>query len=199
MVNSLSMRFLALETNIEKIKNRFVCKGEEDEILMTRYHGLSFLFASFRELFMTLLLFGVGVLAWWLQAPMTYAVSLLFGIWLVFVFYNLLKAWIDWRFDFLLVTTDKVIVVDQTSIIRCKVKPIHIENIGSVTSETQFADIFNCGIVQIDLKEGEGGDTISLRYVPNAKEVSTKISDVVMRYQKKGRAQEVQQVPPVPV
>lgn len=192
------MRFLALETDIEKIKSRFLCEGEEQEILMTRYHGLSFLFASFREFIMTILIFGVGIIAWWLEAPMVYAVGILFTVWFIFVFYNLLKAWIDWRFDFLFVTTDKVVIVDQTSIIRQKINPIHIENIGSVTSETQFADIFNCGTVEINLKEGEGGDKIILRFVPNAKEVASKISDVVMRYQKKGRPHAVQQAEPVP-
>lgn len=179
------MRFLALETDLEKIKCRFICKGTEEEILMTRYHGLSFMFSSLRELFMTILLFIIGVVAWRFDAPMMYTVSILFIVWFIFVFYNLLKAWIDWRFDFLFVTTDKVVIVDQTSIIRQKINPIHIENVGSVTALTQFADIFNCGIVQINLKEGEGGDRITLRYVPNAKEVASQISAVVTRYQKK--------------
>jgi hypothetical protein len=188
------MRFLALETDLEKIKCRFICEGEEQEVLMTRYHGLSFLFAALREFIMTIILFAVGIGAWWLQAPMGYTVSILFSIWFFFVFFNLLKAWIDWRFDFLFVTTDKVVIVDQTSIIRQKVNPIHLENIGSVTSETQFGDMFNCGIVQINLKEGEGGYKVVLRYVPNAKEVASQVSDVVTRYQRKVVPQAAQNV-----
>lgn len=179
------MHFFALETDIEKIKARFLCEGEEQEILTTRYHGLSFLFSSIRELFVTALIFAVGVAAWWFGAPMGYTVLILFAIWFFFVFYNLAKAWIDWRFDFVFITTDKIVVVDQTSIFRHKVNPIHIENVGSVTSETQFWDIFNCGIVRINLKEGEGNEKIILTYVPNAKEVASKVSDVVTRFQKR--------------
>jgi hypothetical protein len=189
------MRFFALETDVEKIKCRFVCQGEENEVLTTRYHGLSFLFASIREFMITLLLFTVGIFAWWLDAPMGYTVMILFLIWFFFVFYNLLKAWIDWRFDFIFITTDKIVIVDQTSIFRQKVNPIHIENIGSVTAETQLWDIFNCGIVQINLKEGEGGHLVILRYVPHAKDVASKISDIVTRYQRKGRIMQEQSHP----
>ena len=95
-----------------------------------------------------------------------------------------MKAWIDWCFDFIFVTTDRVILVDQTSIIRQKITPLHMENIASVTYETQFWDIFKFGIVDIRLKEGSGDEHRVLRYVPNSKEVASKISDVVTRYQR---------------
>ena len=193
------MRILALETDINKIKAQFLCEGEE-EVLMTYYHGASFFFASIQEIFMTGTLFGVGVGAWYIGAPMGLTIGILFAIWFFFVFFSILKAWIDWNFDFIFVTTDKVVIVDQTSIIRQKVNPIHIENVGSVTSETQFGDILRFGIVQINLKEGEGGDKIILKYVPNAKEVASKISDVVTRYQRRAiPSGSVQHAPPVSV
>ena len=179
------MRILALETDIEKIKCRFTCDSSEAEILTTRYHGFSLLFSSIREIFMTIFVFFIGVGAWYLNMPMGMTVSILFGIWFFFVFFNLMKAWIDWCFDFIFVTTDRVILVDQTSIIKQKITPLHMENIASVTYETQFWDVFKFGIVDIRLKEGSGDEHRVLRYVPNSKEVATKISDVVTRYQRK--------------
>ena len=76
------MRILALETDIEKIKKRFLCEGEK-EVLTTHYHGASFLFASIREFFFTMLLFGIGVAAWFMNAPMGYTVAMLFVVWFV--------------------------------------------------------------------------------------------------------------------
>lgn len=177
------MRILALETDIGKIKKRFLYEGEE-EVLTTHYHGASFLFASIREFFFTILLFGIGVAAWFMNAPMGYTVTMLFVVWFMFVFISLVKAFIDWLFDFIFVTSEKVILVDQTSVIRHKIKPINLENIGGVTAQTQFGDVFRFGIVEINLKEGEGGKTIILRYVPDAREVASKISEVVTKYQR---------------
>lgn len=177
------MRILALETDINKIKHRFLCEGE-NEVLTTRYHGASFLFASIREFLFTMLLFGIGIAAWYMSAPMGYTVAMLFVVWFIFVFVSLIKAYIDWCFDFIFVTTEKVILVDQTSIIRHKIKPINLENIGGVTAQTQFGDVFRFGIVEIHLKEGEGGETLILRYVPDAREVAAKISEVVTHYQR---------------
>jgi len=177
------MRILALETNLDKIKQRFLSEGEK-EVLTTYYHGASFLFASIREFFYTVGLFVVGLVAWYMDAPMGYVVTMLFVIWFLFVFFTLLKAYVDWWFDFIMVTTDKIVLIDQTSIIRQKIKPIHLENIGGVSAQTQFVDLFRFGIVEIHLKEGEGGGAICLRFVPNAKEVAGKITEVVTQFQR---------------
>jgi hypothetical protein len=182
------MRIFALETDIEKIKNRFVCEGEKVKHI-THYHGASFFFASIREILVTLLLLITGVVAWFFNAPMGFTVIVLVLIWIFFVLFSGLKAYIDWCYDLVIVTTDKIILVDQTSIFKQKVNPIHIENIGSVTSLTQFWDIFSFGIVEINLKEGEGGGKIVLHYVPEARDVAAHITDAVTHYQRwEGRA-----------
>ena len=182
------MRIFALETDVEKIKNRFVSRGESI-MHMTHYHGASFFFASIREIFVTMILLVIGIVAWFMNAPMGLMVMALILIWVFFVFFSGLKAYIDWCYDLIIVTTDKIILVDQTSIFKQKVNPIHIENVGSVTSLTQFWDIFNFGIVEINLKEGEGGGKIILRYVPGARDTAAKIADSVTNYQRwEGRA-----------
>lgn len=177
------MKFLALETDIEKIKRQF-CTMNECHVHQTRYHGLSFLFAIIREVIITLVLFGIGVGAALFGIPMFWVLVVLVVIWVCFVFFNVLKAYIDWCFDLILITTDKVILIDQTSIFKQEVKPIHIENIGSISTETQFWNLFPFGIIRINLKEGEGGDTILLRYVPNADDVAAKITDVLTQFQR---------------
>lgn len=182
------MRILALETNIDKIKRRFLSEGEE-EILTAYYHGASFFFASLRELLYTMILFGIGVVAWYMRAPMEFVVPTLSIIWVVFVFFTIFKAFIDWRFDFIFVTTDRMVLTDQTSLIRQRIMPIHLENIASVTTETQFWDIFRFGRIVISLKEGGGKERIILNYVPNAKGVAGRVSEVVTHYQRRAVAQ----------
>ena len=177
------MRILALETDAEKIKQQCLSEGEEI-VLMTYYHALSFFFASLREILFTFLIFGVGIGLSMAGTPMLWNVGGLFVVWFVFIFFNLMKAWIDWRYDFILVTTDKLVLVDQTSIIHQKINPIHLENIGSIASETQYWNVFGFGKIVINLKEGEGGQSISLYFVPNAAEVAAKISRTVTYYQR---------------
>ena len=177
------MRIFALETDTQKLKKQFLSEGEQ-EVLMTYYHSLSFFFASLREMILTILLVAIGVVATMWSAPLGWTVGIIFLLWFVFVFFNLLKAYIDWAYDFILVTTDKIIFVDQTSIFRQEIKPLNLENVGGVSVKTQYWSIFPFGIVSVHLKEGLGGDRIVKSYVPHAQEVAAKISEVVTKYQR---------------
>ena len=188
MLYSPLMRILALETNVDRIKRRFMSEGEE-EIITTYYHGASFFFASLREFMYTMILFGIGVAAWYMRAPMEFVVPALSIIWFVFVFFTIFKAFVDWRFDFIFVTTDRIVLMDQTSLIRQRIMPIHNENIASIISETQFWDLFRFGRIVISLKEGGGKEKIVLNYVPDAKDVAARISEVVTQYQRHAVAQ----------
>ncbi len=177
------MRIFALETNVGKLKKKFMAEGEQ-EILLTYYHGLSFLFASLREIILTALLVAGGIAAVLLGAPPVWTVGILFGLWFVFVFFNLIRAYIDWAYDFILVTTDKIIFVDQTSFFRHEITPLNLESVVGVSAETQFWDIFPFGILSVHLKEGIGNERIVKRYVPHAEDVAAKISDVVTHFQR---------------
>ncbi|MFA7682458.1 MAG: hypothetical protein WCX61_05520 [Candidatus Peribacteraceae bacterium] len=178
------MRIFALETNREKIKEQF-CSKDEEVVLMTFYHALSFLFAIIREIIITLVCFLIGIVAWFLGWPMLWVLGILVAVWTILVVFNVIKAYLDWMYDFILVTTDKVILVDQTSFWKREIQPIHIENIGSVSTQTQFWNIFHFGMLHIHLKEGLGGNTVTRRYVPDAAAVAASIADVVTRYQRK--------------
>lgn len=184
------MKIFALETDIEKIKARF-CHEGEDIVLFTYYHGLSFFFAILREIIITVVAIAIIIMAIVMEWPLFW-VSIIVGVlWLGFVFFNVVKAYIDWTYDFLIVTTDKVILVDQTSFVKQEIMPIHIENIGGVSTTTQFCNIFPFGGISIHLKEGRGGEDISLKYVPRAQQVASVISDVVTQYQRRQYKQDL--------
>jgi hypothetical protein len=151
---------------------------------MTYYHGLSFFFSSIRQIIATIILVAIGIAASFWGIPIGWIIGVLCAVWFFFVFFSLLKAYIDWAYDFILVTTDKVIFVDQTSFFRQEIKPLNLENVGGVSTQTQFWNIFPFGTVSLHLKEGLGGDRIMKRYVPHAQEVAAKISEVVTRYQR---------------
>lgn len=178
------MRIFALETDVQKIIRRFCDEGECVR-LVSPYHTLSFLFASLRDVVITVLLVGMGMFVWFMGWPMLPTVGILCFAWLVFVFFNFLKAYVDWLYDCLIVTDDKVILVDQTSVFQQEVKPIYVDNIGGISTTTQFWNVFPFGTVKIHLKEGLGGDTLSLKYVPRAEEVAAIISGIVTTYQRK--------------
>lgn len=181
----IPMRIFALETDPTKIRKQYTTQVEgEHEVLVTRYHGLSFFFATLREILITIFCLAVGIVAWSFEWPIWPVIGALVAVWFIFVFFTVIKAFLDWRFDMIIVTTDKVILVDQTSIFKQEVKPMHLENIGGISSATQFWNIFPFGQLKIHLKEGLGGDTVILRYVPDVQQVSATISHVVTKYQR---------------
>lgn len=178
------MRIFALETDVEKIIRRF-CNENERVLFVTPYHILSFFFATIREFVMSMFLVAAGVFAWWMGWPVLPAIGMLLLVWVIFVFFNLLKASVDLLYDSLVVTEEKVILIDQTSIFKQQIRPIYIDNIGAISAETQFWNIFPFGTVKIHLKEGLGGNVIVLEYVPKASEVAAVISSIVTEYQRK--------------
>ena len=188
------MRIFALQTDVEKIKQRF-CHEGETIVLTTYYHGLSFLFAIIREIIITLILLIAAIAALVYEFPMIWVLPILLIVWLIFVVFNVLKAYIDWSYDFIIITTDKVILIDQTSVVKQEIMPIHLENIGGISTFTQLLDVFPFGGISIHLKEGKGGEDVTLKYVPRAKEVAGTISDVVTTYQRRSHAQHHQQPP----
>ncbi len=177
------MRIFALQTDANEVKKRFCHEGER-VVYMTYFHGLSFFFAIIREILITLAFMTLAIFAIQFEWFLEWSLPVLAFLWLVLVALNVLKAYIDWFFDFIMVTTDKVIMLDQSSIFKQVVRPIHVENIGGISTATQFWDIFPFGELTINLKEGLGGDKITLKYVPRVREVAGAISEVVTRYQR---------------
>lgn len=183
------MRIFALETDVNKIKARFLHAGES-EVLTTRFHVLSFVFAIIKEIVLTVMLGVFGLIGLIMNWPQTWVWGTIGVVFAAVVLPRLVKFYIDWMFDFIMITTDKVLLVDQTSVFKREIKPIHLENIGGVSTETQFWDIFKFGALCLHLKEGLGGQSITKKYVPYAGRVAGILSDVVTAYQRRQPSQQ---------
>jgi hypothetical protein len=103
--------------------------------------------------------------------------------WTVLGGFGLVRAFIDWKYDFILLTTDKLIIVDQSSLFRKSITPISLENLGDVVSQTQWLNLFNFGIIQFALKEGTG--EVKLKFMPDADALVAKIAEQITLYQRR--------------
>lgn len=181
------MRILALDTDIDSVKRQFLSVHER-EILTVFRHGFFFFLSIIYQLFLTITLIAAGfglraidlpweISPWWIVAAIVVA-------WIFLALPTILKAFLDWQFDFIFVTTDKVVIVDQSSLFHHKITPMNLENFASVTAASQFWNIFPFGSLHFQLKEGIGED-ITTKYIPHAQEVAAKIADTVTQYQRR--------------
>lgn len=180
------MHILALNTDIEGVKQRFRSANEQ-EVLTAYRHGFFFFLSIIYQIFLTTGLIAAGIALASLEIlPLSLGTigGLLFLLWLIFAFPTILKTFLDWKFDFIFVTTDKVVIVDQSSIFHHRITPMNLENFASVTAASQFWNLFPFGSIHFQLKEGTGED-ITMKYIPNADEVAAKISDTVTQYQRR--------------
>lgn len=182
------MRFLALNTDIDGIKRRFL-SANEHEVLTAFRHGFFFFLQIILQIIITIGLIagGITIHTWAFlprNIPQWWIVGILALLWIFLAFPTILKAFLDWKFDFIFVTTDKVVLLDQSSIFHHRITPMNLENFASVTAASQFWNLFPFGSLHFQLKEGTGED-ITMKYIPNADEVAAKISDTVTLYQRR--------------
>ncbi|MDD4319586.1 MAG: hypothetical protein PHW10_04670 [Candidatus Peribacteraceae bacterium] len=177
------MRIFALETNTEKFKRNFLAEGER-EVLTVRYHGVRFFLSAAWMGVFSLILATIAVGIWYAGVPGWIVAVIASLLWLALVFPRLLTAYIDWRYDFAFVTTDKVVIVDQSSVFHLRITPINLENFASVSTETQFFNLFPFGKLRFHLKSGLGED-LALPYIANADGVAAQIANVVTEYQRR--------------
>lgn len=178
------MRIFALETNIERIKERFLTSGE-NEIFTAHPHIMSFLWNVIWEFFVTILLLSASIYSSYAGIFSTGTAVIIFVVcWVFFVLFGLIEAYINWKYDFIFLTTDKLIIVDQMSLFRKSITPISLENLGDVISQTQWLDLFHFGIIHIALKEGNGPE-IHLKFMPHADRLVAKMSEQITLYQRR--------------
>jgi hypothetical protein len=177
------MQIFALETDIEKLKKRFL-SAEEVEVKTVRYHWFPFLLSALKGLLVTLIIIAVAVGADMLSLQLLWTVIIAAAVWIVFVFFPVMRAFIDWRYDCVIITSDKIIIIDQSSVFRQKVTPINLESFANASAETQFLNIFSFGKLNLDLKEGSAG-MLSLPFIPDAQGVASTISDTITQFQRR--------------
>jgi hypothetical protein len=175
------MRILALETDLEVLARRLV-SNREQLLLTVRHSSFIFLLAVLRAGLVTALLtvVVVGVVSVGVPWLPTLGVALL--VWLVVVGWSLLRKFIDWRYDVLFVTTEKIVQVDQTSILHSRIHQMNLENVASVAAETQFGNLLPFGRLHFELKEGTGKG-LNLSYVAQAEAVAASISHIITDFQ----------------
>lgn len=186
------MRILALETDVEELKRKFLVEGEK-AALVTHRHFLVFIVRMFWPVLISLivipsLLFGVTD---GLYSPDI--ATVVFLLWLVIFLYLLSSARIAWKYNFLIVTTQKIVIVEQKSVFYQQINPLHFDNIANTRTETQFGGIFRCGIVYVNVKIAERLGTqqeLANPYIPEPDNVAAVIENGVTLHQKEIRASE---------
>lgn len=182
------MHILALDTDIDGIKRRFLSANEQ-EVLTVFRHGFSFFLQIILQIVLTIGLVTAGIVfnTWdifpW-NIPPWWMVGIVALLWILLAFPTILKAFLDWKFDFIFVTTDKVVMANQSSLFHHRITPMSLENFASVTAASQFWNLFPFGSLNFQLKEGTGED-MTMKYIPNADDVAAKISDTITQYERR--------------
>ena len=177
------MKIFALETNLAKLNQSFLSHSEQI-IVVVQFHGLRFFFRCITGAVVTALLVAVLLMGTSAGIPASMLLVIVLVGWAILVLRPLLRGFIDWKYDELLVTTEKIVIVNQSSIIRQEVKQMNLENLASVNTRTQFWNIFPFGELFFELKEGTG-QSIRLRYIPLAQRVCALISDTLVKYKRR--------------
>ncbi len=177
------MRIFALETDIDKLNTSFLSPGESI-VLQARFHGFIFAIQAALALFVTIILTGLYVGGIYAGVTQQILIPVFFIAWVFFVLRPLLRAYIDWQYDELLVTTEKIVIVNQSSIVRQEIEQMNLENLASVRALTQYMGLLPFGRLHFELKEGVGQGK-RLKYIPNAQIVCSQIGDCLVQFQRR--------------
>ncbi len=188
------MKIFALETNERKLIDGFL-SANETVIARVKFSAFLFVIHSLKALLYTLILSAITYGLSYSQLPIaTYGVPILL-LWLVTIFRPWFRAFVDWKFDLVLLTNEEIVIVNQSSIFRVHKQQVNLENITGVASKSQYANLFPFGILTIDRKEGK--EPIILRFIPHADRVASLVSGTIVGYQRReagARGQRQEQV-----
>lgn len=177
------MHIFALETDIGKLKEHFL-STEEREIRTVFFHGFRFFLAALRLTLWTLFIAGIAMGLGYAGLLFPWAIVGACVLWLLCIPLPFIRAYIDWHYDFILITTDKVIIVDQSSLFHQKITPMNLENFASASAETQYWNLFPFGVLHFNVKGGVGSG-LNLHYIPHAHDVASCISDAITTFQRR--------------
>jgi hypothetical protein len=177
------MRIFALETNSQKLIARVISPGSS-VITHAGFHWIKFFVHLLRCLLTAVILLIIGWAVWnFTQVSLWWVLGGIALPLFLFVFWPLLNAYIDWRYDCIILTQDELILVDQTSIVKVSIRQMDLDNIASVAFHSQFWNLFGFGKLSFDLKEGTGKH-LDLAFIPHAEVIASSISNAVLAHQK---------------
>ncbi len=172
------MRIFALETDIEKVKRRYITP-DETEVFTTHRHGFYFIKTIFVDVLFSILLGAMAYLSYVNDVMAAFQVVLVaLGVWGFIAFFSLLRAFLDWQYDFITLTNEKLIIVNQSSVFKQEVNPLNLHNIHSISTETQWLNLFGFGGVRIVIKEAVQTDLL-LTFIPRSEDIVAKISAAI--------------------
>ncbi len=156
------MRFLALEANTRKLKRQFIADGEE-ELLSTTRHVFAFLVPMLWIIPVGVLALGtwtIGVAEGWLD-PVLFTALLYLVFLILFVF--ALRAFINWRYNIVVITTEKIVVIMHDFVFKQTVTPYNLDGVGSASAGTRYLGLGNCGYVDLYLSAVQSGTSVTVR------------------------------------
>lgn len=177
------MKIFALETDMDKL-TRSLLSADEDIIIRVHIHGFVFFMKFMQSLLIGIPIIIVGYFTWIAGVSLGYVIPGVLIAWFLVVIWPLVTSFIDWQFDVVMVTTEKLVVINQSSIFHSEIRQMNLDNIATVNASTQMWNIFPFGILCFDLKEGTG-TRFCLRFIPHAARISTIISDAVTIFQRR--------------
>src|SRR3989338_8345695 len=107
------MKLLALQTNPAILKKNFLVEGEQD-LLTTSRHGVIFVIGMFWSVLGTIaaVFASFGILFLFPDAAGAVLTStILLILTTLFFLVQLFRAYVDWRYNFLVITTEKVVII----------------------------------------------------------------------------------------
>lgn len=177
------MKLFALETDMDRL-TRSLLSADEDIIIRVHIHGFVFFMKVLQSLFIGIPFIIIGYLTWLSGVALSWVIPVVLLVWFLTIIWPLVTSFIDWHFDVVMVTTEKLVVINQSSIFHAEIRQMNLDNIATVNASTQMWNIFPFGILCFDLKEGTG-TRFCLRYIPHAARISTIISDAVTLFQRR--------------
>lgn len=175
------MRILALETSVEKFTKKFLIPNEEI-ICTTHLHWIVVVVDILVPTFMAIgVIFLTGyatIQAWWDLLQL----HLFFILWWITYGILILNAIIHWRYNFFIVTTEKVIVVRHRSIFAENVDPAPLEDLISTNVHLQFLGIFQVGKIHIALRERKKATSreMILPFIPHPNDIAAAVENAIV-------------------
>lgn len=118
---------------------------------------------------------------WWLM--------LIFFVWVSIGFAYVLYQWFVWHYDSMVITTRRIINVDQKTLFSRSVSEVPLSKIQDITYEIRGmrASLFNYGKIEI----ASAGNSVSIDHIPDPEEVRDVIFELHERYRKRKKKKEV--------
>jgi len=174
-------------------------KPGEKIILRVRRHWFSFFSSALPSMLKMLVIIGIGVVLAYFDVitlefnyENLFLWGLLIGLILWQFFGDWLKAWIDWRYDEDIITTERIVDVDQHHLFGRDVGITELDNVEDISLKHKgfFSTIFNFADVDIqtagtNTQKLEGGNTFVLKDAPNPLKIQKIISEAVINSREK--------------